>query len=290
MRRPARWRSSTATRSSTTIVSPRWTTTTSAAVRPRATGRSTRAPRILVGDALQALAFEVLAEGSGVPPPSPARRLEMIGVLAAACGADGMVGGQAVDLAAAGRTLSRPAMEDNALPEDRGAHPRGGPAGGARGAAASGSAGRAPSTATPAAWGSRSRSGTTSSIGTRKRVPSGRPAGSDDAKRKPTCAVRGGRRGSGQAGAAMECVTTPVATLAGLGREADPLRDLGPIRRRPGGPEPRPGFALPSRPFAPDGEGAARIAPARFGSASARERSGLTGIRPAGGLGLHPGR
>lgn len=69
------------------------------------------ATAILVGDALQALAFAVLAEE---PPlgPSPPLRLEMIRVLAAATGTSGMAGGQAVDLGAVGRKLPEAAIED----------------------------------------------------------------------------------------------------------------------------------------------------------------------------------
>ncbi|HVN46666.1 MAG TPA: farnesyl diphosphate synthase [Steroidobacteraceae bacterium] len=69
------------------------------------------ATAILVGDALQALAFAVLAED----PPSVASaplRLEMIRVLAYATGTSGMAGGQAVDLAAVGRTLSVSEIEE----------------------------------------------------------------------------------------------------------------------------------------------------------------------------------
>lgn len=68
---------------------------------------------ILAGDALQTLAFDVLAEGSGKSPPSSARRLEMIRVLADACGPRGMAGGQAIDLAVTGqRKLSLPKLEE----------------------------------------------------------------------------------------------------------------------------------------------------------------------------------
>jgi|SRR6185437_13830464 len=63
------------------------------------------ATAILVGDALQALAFAVLAnEASG--HQAPATRLTMIRVLAQATGTSGMAGGQAVDLAAVGQNLS----------------------------------------------------------------------------------------------------------------------------------------------------------------------------------------
>lgn len=57
---------------------------------------------ILAGDALQALAFEVLARAPGL---SASRRLALTGVLAQACGSRGMAGGQAIDLAAVGVVL-----------------------------------------------------------------------------------------------------------------------------------------------------------------------------------------
>jgi farnesyl diphosphate synthase len=66
---------------------------------------------ILVGDALQALGFGVLASGpmEGV---SAALRLEMLEMLARATGTTGMAGGQAVDLAAVGRTLTVAQIEN----------------------------------------------------------------------------------------------------------------------------------------------------------------------------------
>lgn len=69
------------------------------------------ATAILVGDALQALAFQVIAddEKSGVPA---AARLEMIRLLAHAIGASGVAGGQAIDLAAVGRQLSLEELEN----------------------------------------------------------------------------------------------------------------------------------------------------------------------------------
>lgn len=63
------------------------------------------ATAILVGDALQALAFAVLAEDTS-GHQEPTVRLEMIRVLAQAVGTSGMAGGQAVDLAAVGQNLS----------------------------------------------------------------------------------------------------------------------------------------------------------------------------------------
>jgi farnesyl diphosphate synthase len=64
------------------------------------------ATALLVGDALQALAFQVLAEGSAAP-----RRLAMLALLAHAAGSRGMAGGQAIDLAAVGRTLTLAELE-----------------------------------------------------------------------------------------------------------------------------------------------------------------------------------
>ncbi|MEK8088274.1 farnesyl diphosphate synthase [Thermithiobacillus plumbiphilus] len=68
------------------------------------------ATAILVGDALQALAFQVLADHAWTV--EPLRRLRMIEELAMAAGSRGMVGGQAMDLAAVGRQLSLPELED----------------------------------------------------------------------------------------------------------------------------------------------------------------------------------
>jgi farnesyl diphosphate synthase len=60
---------------------------------------------ILAGDALQALAFEILARGNAI------RGMQMLSVLGHACGAEGMAGGQALDLAATGRLLSLAELE-----------------------------------------------------------------------------------------------------------------------------------------------------------------------------------
>ena len=64
---------------------------------------------ILAGDALQALAFEVLAEGT--PAIDAPTRVEMLRVLATACGSHGMAGGQAFDLAAVGQALDPEDLE-----------------------------------------------------------------------------------------------------------------------------------------------------------------------------------
>jgi farnesyl diphosphate synthase len=65
---------------------------------------------VLVGDALQALAFEVIA-GRHAPLLSAAARLQQIQVLAQGIGTAGMAGGQAIDLAAVGKPLSADALE-----------------------------------------------------------------------------------------------------------------------------------------------------------------------------------
>ena len=57
---------------------------------------------ILAGDALQALAFQVLSQDAAMIA-DPAIRLRMAGILAQAAGSRGMAGGQAIDLAAVGR-------------------------------------------------------------------------------------------------------------------------------------------------------------------------------------------
>ncbi|HEX7815645.1 farnesyl diphosphate synthase [Dyella sp.] len=61
---------------------------------------------ILAGDALQALAFELLAHDRHAP-----HGIEMLRVLGRACGAEGMAGGQALDLSAVGRRLSLTELE-----------------------------------------------------------------------------------------------------------------------------------------------------------------------------------
>ncbi|MBI1990404.1 MAG: polyprenyl synthetase family protein, partial [Betaproteobacteria bacterium] len=67
------------------------------------------ATALLVGDALQSLAFQLLAEFRLADDPSA--QLEMVRLLAAAAGSRGMAGGQAIDLAAVGAALSLPELE-----------------------------------------------------------------------------------------------------------------------------------------------------------------------------------
>ncbi len=69
------------------------------------------ATAILSGDALQSLAFYILAKDPAITI-DPATRLRMIETLAQAAGSRGMAGGQAIDLAAVGRNLDVAELED----------------------------------------------------------------------------------------------------------------------------------------------------------------------------------
>jgi farnesyl diphosphate synthase len=69
------------------------------------------ATAILAGDALQALAFQLLAEDRALTD-EPATRLKMIGILSHAAGSRGMAGGQAIDLASIGRSLNLVELEN----------------------------------------------------------------------------------------------------------------------------------------------------------------------------------
>jgi farnesyl diphosphate synthase len=68
------------------------------------------ATAVLAGDALQPLAFELLANDPSLPASSSIR-LQLIGLLAHASGSLGMAGGQAIDLAAEGRRMSVAELE-----------------------------------------------------------------------------------------------------------------------------------------------------------------------------------
>ena len=67
------------------------------------------ATAVLAGDALQSLAFQLLTEYRLAD--DPAIQLEMGKLLAVASGSRGMAGGQAIDLAAIGASLSLPELE-----------------------------------------------------------------------------------------------------------------------------------------------------------------------------------
>ncbi len=67
------------------------------------------ATALLVGDSLQTLAFQLLAEHRLCD--DAARQLDMLKLLAQASGSRGMAGGQAIDLASVGTALSLPELE-----------------------------------------------------------------------------------------------------------------------------------------------------------------------------------
>lgn len=67
------------------------------------------AQAMLAGDAMQALAFDVLTPDAGVAPALQARLCRL---LARASGYDGMAGGQAIDLASIGKPLDENALRD----------------------------------------------------------------------------------------------------------------------------------------------------------------------------------
>ncbi len=67
------------------------------------------AQAMLAGDAMQALAFEVLTPDEGV---SPLLQAKLCGLLARAAGHAGMAGGQAIDLASVGKQLDESSLRD----------------------------------------------------------------------------------------------------------------------------------------------------------------------------------
>jgi farnesyl diphosphate synthase len=67
------------------------------------------AQAMLAGDAMQALAFEVLTPDEGVPP---ALQAKLCSLLARSAGHDGMAGGQAIDLASIGVSLDEQSLRD----------------------------------------------------------------------------------------------------------------------------------------------------------------------------------
>jgi farnesyl diphosphate synthase len=67
------------------------------------------ATALLVGDALQSLAFQALCDSELAEDAG--RQLNMVGILARAAGSRGMAGGQAIDLESVGMQLSEPELE-----------------------------------------------------------------------------------------------------------------------------------------------------------------------------------
>jgi len=75
-----------------------------------------QAQAMLAGDAMQAMAFEVLTpdavEGAGSPDVPPVLQARLCALLARAAGHAGMAGGQAIDLASIGLPLGEQALRD----------------------------------------------------------------------------------------------------------------------------------------------------------------------------------
>jgi farnesyl diphosphate synthase len=67
------------------------------------------ATAMLAGDAMQALAFEVLTPEEGIAPALQAR---LVSLLARSAGHEGMAGGQAIDLASVGKPLDEAALRN----------------------------------------------------------------------------------------------------------------------------------------------------------------------------------
>ena len=67
------------------------------------------ATALLTGDSLQSLAFQLLAEHRLCDDPGV--QVEMLKILAIACGSRGMAGGQAIDLESVGHALTVPELE-----------------------------------------------------------------------------------------------------------------------------------------------------------------------------------
>lgn len=66
---------------------------------------------ILAGDALHSLAFHIIAHDPAMQC-SADKRLRMVNILAQSIGSRGMAGGQAIDLASEGKTLTLPELEN----------------------------------------------------------------------------------------------------------------------------------------------------------------------------------
>ena len=66
---------------------------------------------ILAGDALQTLAFSVLARAGSLQRHSPERLIEAVGMLAGAAGSCGVIGGQVVDIESEGRQVGRETLD-----------------------------------------------------------------------------------------------------------------------------------------------------------------------------------
>lgn len=180
------------------------------------------ATAVLVGDALQSMAFELLARPR--ERLSPSLQLEMVRVLALASGSRGMAGGQALDIDAVGRgqELSLPELENMHIHKTgaliRASVQLGALAGGATDSVL------------------HSLDHYAKAIGLAFQVQDdildvttdthtlGKTQGKDEAANKPTYTSLLGLGGARQK--AAELLEEALESLAGFGREADHLRNL----------------------------------------------------------------
>ena len=180
------------------------------------------ATALLAGDALQSLAFQLLAEHRLADDPGV--QLQMIQLFAVACGSRGMAGGQAIDLDAVGKSLTLPELENMHI-HKTGALIRASVLLGAHcGAAPRRRHPGQASTATRSAWASPSRWSTTSS--TRKAIPrpSARPPARTGRPGKPTYTSLLGIPGAKQF--AADLLADAHGALAAFDARADRLREL----------------------------------------------------------------
>jgi len=185
----------------------------------RAFGEATA---ILAGDALQVLAFELLATDEGMVPDDR-QKISIIRELAAASGTSGMAGGQAIDLWAEGREMDVATLERmHAL--KTGALIRASVLMGAW------------STDSPPAASVRALSDFGTAIGLAFQIQDdildvegdtdtlGKTAGADSARRKPTYPSVAGMEAAKLRG--IELCDAAIAALSPLGAVANPLREM----------------------------------------------------------------
>ena len=87
-----------------TTTCPRWTTTISDEESPRYIFNLTKATAILAADAMQTMAYEVLASDDLLTAEA---RISLISSLASASGPRGMIAGQIIDMDAENQTVIR---------------------------------------------------------------------------------------------------------------------------------------------------------------------------------------
>jgi len=180
------------------------------------------ATAILTGDALQSLAFEVLARDEKMTA-APAQRLAMVAELAQASGSCGMAGGQAIDIAAEGQRLNLEQLQTMHRYKT-GALIRAAVRLGALSAADAGDERRTGLDRYAEAIGLAFQIRDDILDVEADTATLGKPQGSDLAKDKPTYTALLGLEGAREKAQTMH--QEALAGLASFGPEADPLRRL----------------------------------------------------------------